>query len=345
MFLIKETPKTKSFYIKNVLIPNPIILAPMAGITDMVFRSIIKKMGAGLVYSEMISCNALHYGNQKTLSLMDFDKSETPIAIQIFGTDPQLMSEAAKMVEDAGASIVDINLGCSVPKIIKSGAGAILCRDSVLLGKILEDVVRAVSIPVTIKIRKGWSNQELNAAEVCRIAGECGIGAIAVHGRTSAQKFSGEADWDFIKKLKESTNLPLIGNGDIKTPGQAVEMLEFSQCDGIMIGREAYYNPWIFKQSLEHLEISTKLKSKEELPDYSTIPNLTLEDRKNLILYHLECLVKRYGEDRGVRKMRKFAAWQTRGLPASACFRDKVFYIEAHKDMIELIDSYFMKSN
>jgi len=337
MFEIRETPQIKSFHIKDVLIPNPVILAPMAGITDTVFRSIIKSMGAGLVYSEMISCNALHHRNKKTLSFLDFNECESPLAIQIFGSDPQLMSDAARMVEDVGASIVDINLGCSVPKVIKAGAGAVLCRDILKLAGILESVVNSVSIPVTIKIRMGWNKSEINGMEVCRIARECGISAIAVHGRTSAQKFSGKSDWDFIKKLKETTDLPIIGNGDIKRPQNAIDRLESSKCEGIMIGRESYYNPWIFRQTLELLKKEIQPTNNSNI----TIP--TLEDRKNFILYHLKCLVERYGEDRGVRKMRKFAAWHTRGLPQSTIFRDKVFGIDKNEDMKQAIDSFFMK--
>jgi len=326
-----SVPEMRGFSIGNVRIPNPLVLAPMAGITDPVFRPIIKKMGAGLVYSEMISCQALHHQNRKTLRMLDLSPVELPISIQIFGADPVLMAEAAKKVEDAGASIVDINLGCSILKITKSGAGAVLCRNLPLLSKILESVVQVVSIPVTIKIRIGWNRREISAFEVCRIARECGISAIAVHGRTSSQKFGGKADWDFIRELREKVDVPFIGNGDIGTPRQVDEMLEFSGCDGIMIGREAYPNPWIFRDSLNRLM---------GLPPANPV---SFAEKKELILEHLEGMTTRYGDESGTKKMRKFAAWFTRGLPGSARFRDRIFRVENYGLMAEVVNEYFSR--
>lgn len=330
MFDIKPSPKIRGFKIGPVEIANPLILAPLAGITDTVFRRMIKSMGAGLLYSDMISCQALHYNNKKTVRMLDFTPDELPLAVQIFGTNPPLMADAAKRVEAEGASIVDINLGCSVPKVAKAGAGAALCRDLPLLSQILEAITAAVSIPVTIKIRKGWSSQEISAFDVARIARECGVAAIALHGRTSTQKYGGHADWEFIREFREKVaDLPVIGNGDIKTPEMAVERLGYSGCDGIMIGREAFYHPWIFKDTLTLLQGNPRPES----PPLSEI--------KALILHHLDGMVERYGEERGVPKMRKFGACYTRGLPDSARFRENFFRMKKYDEMKNLVDEYF----
>lgn len=329
MFEITSTPEYKSFHIGSVKIANPLVLAPMAGITDTVFRKIIKSMGAGLLYSDMISCQALHYANKKTFRMLDFLSEELPLSVQIFGSDPSMMAEAAKIVEDSGASIVDINLGCSVPKVAQPGSGAALCRNLPLLAKILEKTVKAVAIPVTIKIRIGWSLKEVSAFEVCKIAEECGISAIALHGRTSAQKYSGNADWDFISRFALQTKLPVIGNGDITKASQGAAILENTACSGVMIGREAYNNPWIFKSILALLQG----EKQEQKTSYIEI--------KQLILHQLEGMTERYGEESGVRKMRKFGSCYTRGLPKSAKFRDDFFRLEKKESMISLVEDYF----
>ena len=323
------TPQIHPFKIGNILIPNPLVLAPLAGITDIVFRPIIKRMGAGLVYSEMVSCMAIKHKNKKTLAMLDYHPSENPLAIQIFGSDPVVMADAAKLIESLGVKLLDINLGCSVPKVSRSGAGAIVCRDLPHLARILEAVVNAVSIPVTIKIRKGWNQEEISAFEVCRIARECGIAAIAIHGRTSSQKFSGKADWEFIKELRKVVDLPLIGNGDIENPQQVKEMLEYTGCEGIMIGRKAYPYPWIFREALNHLMGSPP------------IPRPTFEERKEMILEHLQGMVDRYGDNQGTRKMRKFAAWFTRGMPNSTFFRDKVYKVNYQHELVDMVNRYF----
>ncbi|MFP4498779.1 MAG: tRNA dihydrouridine synthase DusB [Vulcanimicrobiota bacterium] len=329
LFEIKKAPEFRPFYIGEVKINNPLILAPLAGITDVVFRRIIKSMGTGLVYTEMISCFALHYNNRKTWKIAELSEEEKPVSVQIFGGDPQLMAEAAKRLEDMGASIIDINLGCSVPKVVKSGAGAALCRDLPLLAKNFEAVVSAVKIPVTIKIRKGWSNDEITAPEICKMARECGIKAVAIHGRTSVQKYSGTADWEFIKKMKETANLPIIGNGDIRTAAGARARLEFSGVDGIMIGREAVSNPWIFRESLELMQ---GLKVDESGKH---------QNLRELILYHLNQEVERFGKVSGVEKMRKFIAWYTRGLPGSSRFREQIFHIPEYEAVVEEVNTFF----
>ncbi|MCE1248682.1 MAG: tRNA dihydrouridine synthase DusB [Firmicutes bacterium] len=310
----------------------------MAGITDTIFRRIIRKMGAGLVYSEMVSCMALHYDSKKTFEMLEFHPEELPLALQIFGADPVLMADAAKVAESRGVSIIDINLGCSVPKVAKSGSGAILCRNLPLLASVMESVVKAVTIPVTIKIRIGWTKQEVSAFEVCRMAKECGIAAIALHGRTSSQAYSGTADWDFIKEVRQSTDLPFIGNGDVKTPESAVSLLDSTGCDGIMIGRESYFNPWFFRDLLKYSEKTANSQSVEN-PE-NEVYNRAAEV-KELILHQLEENVARYGEYSGVQKMRKFAAWYTRGLRGSARFREHVNNEETLAGMKSVIDEYF----
>ncbi len=328
-FKIKPAPVVSPFFIGNVKIPNPLVLAPLAGITDIVFRRIIKSFGAGLLYTEMISCMAIYYGNKKTLKIAEIGKDEAPISAQIFGSDPYYMSEAAKFLEDKGASIIDINMGCSVPKVVKIGAGAALVRDLKKMAKVIEKVVSSVNIPVTIKIRKGWSSEEITAPQVCRIAYELGVKAVAIHGRTSSQKFSGKADWDFIKQIKETSPIPIIGNGDITTPEEALQKLKNSGCDAIMIGREAYLNPWIFSRTL-------KLMQEGTLP-----PPPSYEERKKLMVYHLQKMVERFGEEMGVQRMRKFMAWYVKGLPHSSKFREEVFKETSLTGALNKINEYF----
>lgn len=321
----------KGFHIGKVFVPNPLILAPMAGITDVVFRSIMKRMGAGLVYSEMISCQGIHYRNAKTMGFLDISPEERPVAMQIFGSDPGMMAEAGRIAESVGADMVDINLGCSVPKVARSGGGAGLCRDLKNLERVLSAVVRAVSIPVTIKIRIGWTLQEITAPEICRMAQELGISAIALHGRTSSQKYSGTADWDFIKKMRERVKIPFFGNGDINTPEKALERLENSACDGVMIGRATYHNPWIFRQILSLLE------NPQNPP-----PPPSPTDTGALLLEHLERAMERQGEISAVRSMRKFGAWYTRGLRNSSRFRERIFQAETGDDMAGMIREFFI---
>jgi tRNA-dihydrouridine synthase B len=327
---MKKISEYKPFYIGNVRIPNPVVLAPLAGITDTVFRGLIKEMGAGLVYTEMISCHAMHYRNKKTWKMTEFDPAEHPVSVQIFGGIPELMGEAAKQLEDIGYSIIDINLGCSVPKIVKSGGGADLARNLENVARVFESVVNSVSIPVTAKMRIGWSRQEVTAPEICRIARETGISAVGIHGRTSVQKFSGKADWEFIKHLKQSTRMTMIGNGDVRTPEQALEMLEYSGCEGVMIGRESYANPWIFRDTVNYL-IGEEVSS----PGF--------DELKSFMIEHLEKTIARYGEISGVEKMRKFIAWYTKGLYNSTGFRTRVFKCNLYNDIVKLIDEYFLE--
>jgi tRNA-dihydrouridine synthase B len=327
---MKNIPEYKPFYIGNVKIPNPVILAPLAGITDTVFRCLIREMGAGLVYTEMISSQAMYYQNKKTWKMTEFSTEERPVAVQIFGDVPEMMAEAAKQLQDMGYSIIDINLGCSVPKIVRSGGGADLARNLSKLSQVFEKVVKSVDIPVTAKVRTGWNRQEVTAPEICRLARETGVSAIAVHGRTSVQKYSGRADWEFIRYLKDSTDMTMIGNGDIRTPQQAAEMLEYSGCEGIMIGRESYANPWIFRNTIKYL-MGEEVKN----PGY--------DELKSFMIEHLDRTVARYGEISGVEKMRKFIAWYTKGLYNSTNFREQVFMTRFCHEMTDLINRYFIE--
>lgn len=329
MFSIEVLPEIRPFKIGNVKISNPLVLAPMAGITDPVFRGIAKSLGAGLVYTEMISCQAIHYNNQKTWKLAEINPDEVPVAAQIFGAEPDLMAQAARLLEERGFSIIDINLGCSVPKVAKAGAGATLCRNLDLVKRVMDSVVHAVKIPTTIKIRLGWSQKEITAPEIIRIAKETGISAVAIHGRTSSQGYSGKADWDSIGKLASWTDLPVIGNGDIKDPGAAAALLDGTRCSGIMIGREALSNPWIFRDALCLLQGK---EIPEKPPPYQV---------KELILYHLKKLVERWGEGPGVEKMRKFISWYSRGLRGAARFREAIFLETTLKGVVGAIDGYF----
>lgn len=315
--------------IGNVLIENPLVLAPMAGITDSPFRRIAKKFGCALVYSEMISSNAILMKNKKTGGLAKFYPEEKPVNLQLFGNDPAKMAEAAVILQEKGADFIDINVGCSVPKVLRAGAGAYLAKDLPLLKKILKSVAGAVKIPITIKIRKGWSSKDISAFKILKIAEDAGLQALAIHARTSTQKYSGEADWDIIKELKEKASIPIIGNGDVKTPEDVKRLLEFTGCDAVMIGRAALGNPWIFSHSLEFLKTGKK-------PGY-----VKPVERKKIILEHYKIMIEEQGEKGALRAFRTHLAWYSRSLPESARFRQHIFSIQEHDKFIEAIEDYF----
>lgn len=295
--------------IGTIAIDPPVVLAPMAGITNHAFRLICREFGAGLVWTDMISSCGIHYGNQKTLGMFDWTADERPVAVQIFGAEPSVMADAAALVEDAGADIVDVNVGCPVRKVRKTGAGAGLIQDLDTARKIMESVVKAVSIPVTIKTRKGLDDKHTTAVEVARIAEEAGVSAISIHGRTAAQGYSGSADWGIIGRVKRSVGIPVIGNGDVKSPEDAKRMLDETGCDGVMIGRAALGNPWIFRRTARFLETGDLL------------PEPTYIERIELARRHLRMMVGLYGEDRGVREMRGQIAWYIKGMPGAGRLR------------------------
>ena len=292
--------------IGGLVLANPVILAPMAGVTDLPFRLLCKESGCGLVVSEMISDNALLFDNDRTLEMLRMEPAERPVAMQIFGSNPELMAQAAQKVEAAGADIIDINMGCPAPKIVKNGEGSALMRKPELAQRILRAVVAAVKVPVTVKIRKGWSDKEANAVEMARLAEDSGVAAVAVHGRTREQFYEGKADWQIIREVKEALSIPVIGNGDIWSPADAARMLEQTGCDGIMVGRGCQGNPWLFRDILAYLQTGV-------VP-----PAPSLEERRRFILRHLDMLMSLKGEYVAVREMRRHAAWYTKGVRGAA---------------------------
>lgn len=314
--------------IGKIKLVNPVILAPMAGVTDLPFRLLAKEMECGLVYSEMVSDKGLLYKNCHTVDMLKIDERERPVAMQIFGSDPDSMAEAARCVEKAGADIIDINMGCPTPKIVKNGSGSALMCEPELAHRIMACVVEAVNVPVTVKIRKGWSNVSINAVQMAQLAQRAGIAAIAVHGRTREQFYSGEADWEIIRQVKDSVGIPVIGNGDIRTPYDAARMLDETGCDAVMIGRGAQGNPWIFRQVARYLATG------------EVIPLPTPEERLTVMLRHLDMLVAYKGEHLGIREMRRHGAWYTKGLHHSAELRLRFNQAVCKEDFIAVLDEF-----
>ena len=314
--------------IGNVTMENPLVLGPMAGVTDLPFRLLCKEMGCGLLYTEMISAKALYYKNKNTLPLLATDPGEQPLAVQLFGSEPELMADMAKTLENKGYQFIDINMGCPVPKIVNNHEGSALMKDPVLIGKIVETMAKAVNLPVTVKIRKGFDKNSINAVEVARIVEESGAAAIAVHGRTREQFYTGEADWDIIRQVKEAVSIPVIGNGDVTDVDSYLRMVEQTGCDGVMIGRAAKGNPWVFEQ------ISTYLRTGEriEKPELSVV----IEMMKR----HARMMMDFKGEYTGIREMRKHLAWYTQGYPGSSKLRAKVSELETYQDMENLLFEY-----
>ncbi|MBC8015731.1 MAG: tRNA dihydrouridine synthase DusB [Sporomusaceae bacterium] len=314
--------------IGTIKLVNPVILAPMAGVTDLPFRLLAKEMDCGLVYSEMVSDKGLLYKNCHTLDMLKIDERERPVAMQIFGSDPTSMASAAQLVEQAGTNIVDINMGCPTPKIVKNGSGAALMCQPDLAYRIMKSVVEAVNIPVTVKIRKGWNHTSINAVEMAKLAEKAGIAAIAVHGRTREQFYSGEADWEIIRQVKDSVGIPVIGNGDIRSPYDAQKMLAETGCDGLMIGRGAQGNPWIFRQVARYLATG------------EVVPPPTTEERLLLMLRHLDMLIEHKGEYLGIREMRRHGAWYTKGLHHSSELRLKFNSAVCKEDFVGVLDEF-----
>ncbi|MBE5871274.1 MAG: tRNA dihydrouridine synthase DusB [Lachnospiraceae bacterium] len=315
----------KKLQIGNVILDNPYILAPMAGVTDLPFRLICKEKGAGLLGMEMVSAKAIYFKNKNTMELMEIHPQEVPVSLQLFGSDPDIISQMAAQIEERPFSILDINMGCPVPKVVNNGEGSALMKQPKLVEQIVKKTVRAIQKPVTIKIRKGFDDDHVNAVEIARIAEAAGAAAVAVHGRTREQYYSGEADWDIIRQVKEAVKIPVIGNGDVTDIDSALRMKEQTGCDGIMIGRGARGNPWIFKQ-LIHYDLTGE---KPARPD--------TEEIKRTILRHMELQLKYKGEYTAVREMRKHIAWYTAGLPRSAALRRRVNEIETMEALESLV--------
>ena len=322
----KRTLQTMSpLKIGNVEMQNPLVLAPMAGVTDLPFRVLCKEQGAGLICMEMVSAKAILYKNRNTEELLTIDSKEHPVSLQLFGSDPDIISEIAKQIEERPFDILDLNMGCPVPKVVNNGDGSALMKNPRLAGEIIEKTARAIKKPLTVKIRKGFDDAHVNAVELAHIAQESGAAAVAVHGRTREQYYAGHADWDIIRQVKEAVKIPVIGNGDVTSPEAARQLVEMTGCDGIMIGRGAQGNPWIFRQILHWMETGEE----EPKPD--------LEEVKAMILRHAKMLVEYKGAYTGIREMRKHVAWYTAGYPNSAKLRARVNEIESLEALEHLI--------
>ena len=310
--------------IGNVTLDNPLVLAPMAGVTDLPFRLLCKEHGVGLVCMEMVSAKAIYYKNKNTEQLLEIYPQERPVSLQLFGSDADIIAEMAAKIEDRPFDILDFNMGCPVPKVVNNGEGSALMKNPKLVEEILTKLVRAVKKPVTVKIRKGFDEEHVNAVEIARIAESCGVAAVAVHGRTRQQYYSGHADWDIIRRVKEAVQIPVIGNGDLHTAEDVCRMKEQTGCDGFMIGRGAQGNPWIFEQILH------KLETGEELP------RPTVQEVTEMVMRHARLQVEIKGEYTGMREIRKHAAWYTAGYRNSSKLRGKINEVETIQQLEEL---------
>lgn len=314
--------------IREVQLENNVFLAPMAGVTDMPFRALCREQGCGLVYTEMVSAKGMHYNDDKSSKIAEISEGERPACVQIFGSDPCIMAGIAERLNSSDADIIDINMGCPTPKITKNGEGSALMLKPELAGKIIKAVSAASVKPVTVKIRKGWDDEHVNAVEMARIAEMNGASAIAVHGRTREQFYSGTADWEIIREVKQAVSIPVIGNGDIFKPEDAAELLRQTGCDAVMVGRGAQGNPWIFRRILHYLNTG------ELLP----VPGI--KERTEMIIRHMNTLVELKGEHTGVCEMRKHIAWYIKGLKNSAYVKEKVFRIDRRDEIVSLLEEY-----
>lgn len=312
--------------IGNVELANPYILAPMAGVTDLPFRLLCKEQGAGLLCMEMVSAKAIQYNNKNTKALLTIHPEEAPVSLQLFGSDPDVISEIAKQIEELPFAILDINMGCPVPKIVRNGEGSALMNQPKLVHEIVRKTVKAIQKPVTVKIRKGFDETSINAVEIAKIIEDAGAAAVAVHGRTREQYYSGKADWEIIRQVKEAVNIPVIGNGDVVSGESAIAMMEKTGCDGVMIGRGAQGNPWIFSELLEYEKtgVMPERPSNEEL--------------KKMMLRHARLQIQYKGEYLGIREMRKHVSWYTTGLPNSAKLRGEINAVESYEELECLVN-------
>ena len=311
---------------------EPVFLAPMAGVTDTAYRIIAHDMGCPLCYAEMVSSQGIHFRNERTLSMLASEPGERPLAMQIFANSPEMAAEAASYVEELGtADILDFNMGCPAPKIVKNGEGSALMLAPDKVYEILSAIRKAVKMPFTVKMRKGWDDQHVNVLEIAKIAEAAGVDAIAVHGRTREQFYSGQADWQIIAEVKKAVKVPVIANGDVRTCKDLQRILDTTGADGVMIGRGAQGNPWIFKQLTHFLRTG------------EILPKPTMQERAEVIIRHLDLLLKYKGDYIGPREMRKHATWYTRGITHGAILRDKFNKAEKREDFIDIIEKYLLK--
>lgn len=317
----------KQLKIGNVLLENSYVLGPMAGVTDLPFRLLCKKQGAGLLCMEMVSAKGIFYNNKNTESLLQIHPEEVPVSLQFFGSDPKIVSEMAKRVEERPFSILDINMGCPVPKVVRNGEGSALMKNPKLVYELVSATVKAIKKPVTVKIRKGFDDEHINAVEIAKIIEEAGAAEVAVNGRTREQYYSGKADWEIIRQVKEAVSIPVIGNGDVTSGEKAIAMREQTGCDGVMIARGAQGNPWIFSELLEYERTG-------RLPDRPDV-----EEIKQTMLRHARLQIEYKGDFTGIREMRKHVAWYTKGLHGAARLRDQINQVESYAELENLLTS------
>lgn len=309
-------------------VENEVFLAPMAGVTDLPFRLICKELGCGLLYTEMINAKALCYDDKNTKKMLNILDEEHPIAVQIFGSEPEFMGKAAQILNDYPNEILDINMGCPAPKVVKNGDGSALMRNPKLAGQVLDQVVKNSKKPVTLKIRKGWDDNSVNALEIAKIAEDCGICAITIHGRTREQYYSGQADWDIIGEVKSQISIPVIGNGDVTSVEDAIRIKDHTGCDAIMIGRGAQGNPWIFKRIDHYMKTGQLLDPPSK------------DEKIDIAIKHMDLAIKEHGEYVAVREMRKHIGWYLKGMKHSARFRDQINHMVTAKEVIDTLNQY-----
>ena len=325
--------KLSPLIIGNIEISPPLLLAPMAGVANLPFRIIASEYGAGFVYTELISAEALSRRNEKTEVLLKTDIREKPVGVQLFGANTETMVMAAEKVAKTGARLIDINMGCPVKKVVKSRSGAALLKDPAKIKEMLKAVVDCVNIPVTVKIRTGWDNKNINAVEIAKIAEECGVKAITVHGRTALQSFTGKADWNVIANVKSNVSIPVIGNGDVTTVQSAKEMFEVTRCDAVMLGRGTLGRPWLFRETIAFIETG------------EIIPHPSQTEIKAVMLEHLNLNICYFGERRGINLFKNHAAWYAKGIRGAIGFRQKVNKISSCIEMTAAIEELFESRN